>query len=722
MLRSPLLRLLPLLLCLVWFPAGEAFAQQFHNPSMLEPEEMATPSSDDSDVYDDEAEEEAVHPSGKRKRGDGRVSPSGSGASESAPNPEVAEPVPTTKRKPPEPNQASRPPPAPILAPKVSDAGVRALWERWQRAQTSMDLEAARKAQQELLTLREDMGASDLEVLSLGFLRAADARRTAQDPASALQLVEMAVALSPRLPSARLALAEAYARRSLGDVGAYGQEVRAALTELWKDPRHRRAALADLGVMVLLALLATTVVVVGSLFVRRVRYFLHDFHHLFPRVTARWQSVTLALLLLSTAVVMRLGLVPVLLILLAAVALYLTVTERTVAAGLLVLTALVPWASGQLAKHTAFEGTVVEDVYMLERGGLGAEETAARVLARHEQGRASFAELFSLGRFQARRGQLERALIHYKAAAVLRPGHGALLTNMGNVLLVSGDDATAAQIYTQAMQAAPSLAAPAFNLAEVYRRRAAVAPDDQVSIENQRASEALAAAQRVDPSLLLWVHPSGERLLMNRLLLDVPLAEADYPPPLEDEVVAERVEAQVSRQLLGGSSGYIAWGLSVLGALLVFAWGFAARSLRASRECDRCGRSVCRRCDRDLSLSSTMCAQCVNVFQRKDMVEARVRARKQMEVDRHLWWSNGVSYVLGGLVSGAGHLFAGWPVRGALHAFLFLFAVSGVLLRSGVLRAPYGELPLYLKLVPLLLLLIPLYLLSLRGLYRRQNG
>ena len=39
----------------------------------------------------------------------------------------------------------------------------------------------------------------------------------------------------------------------------------------------------------------------------------------------------------------------------------------------------------------------------------------------------------------------------------------------------------------------------------------------------------------------------------------------------------------------------------------------------------------------------------------------------------------------------------------ALYAFFFLFAVSGVLLRSGVLRAPYGEAPLYLKLAPLLL-------------------
>ena len=77
--------------------------------------------------------------------------------------------------------------------------------------------------------------------------------------------------------------------------------------------------------------------------------------------------------------------------------------------------------------------------------------------------------------------------------------------------------------------------------------------------------------------------------------------------------------------------------------------------------------------------------------------------------------------MLGALVSGAGHVFHGFALRGALYAFLFLLAVAGVLLRSGVFRAPYGEVPLLLKLAPVLLFLIPLHLLTLRGLYRRQN-
>jgi hypothetical protein len=79
-----------------------------------------------------------------------------------------------------------------------------------------------------------------------------------------------------------------------------------------------------------------------------------------------------------------------------------------------------------------------------------------------------------------------------------------------------------------------------------------------------------------------------------------------------------------------------------------------------------------------------------------------------------------LALALGALVSGAGHIFSGLPIRGALYNFHFQLALSAVLLRDGVLRAPYGEAPVYLKLVPAVLLILPLYLLTLRGLRKRQ--
>jgi tetratricopeptide (TPR) repeat protein len=741
--RLSLLRLLSLMMCLaLWMPARQAHAQKsqrpaapksqrqapaekpsYDDPSMLDASEMAVDSPEEIDDSSEEESDEGSTRAGRGKNRKGQKSQDEEEAAQEAVPVEPSTPTVVEKPKPPPPAPVVRPPPPPILARRVTDADLQAAWDKWQKAVAALDMESARKAQQELVSLKDDVAALDMESLSIGFIRAAEGRRKANDSAGALQLVEHAVSLSPNLPYARLALAEAYARRSPGDVGAYSREIKAALTVMLKDPRYRRPALADMGAVFLVAVLATAAVVVGVLFLRRARYFFHDFHHLFPRAAAKWQSAALAvLLLIGTPVALRLGLVPVLLILLMSVALYLSKLERAVAAVLLVAAAFVPSGAGKIAETSAFAGTVAEDVYLLERGSLNAEPVAERVRARFEKKeKVEFAELYALGRFEARRGQLQEAIAHYKAAAAMsNAGHAGLMTNLANALLVTGDQDGAARLYTEASAADPGLAAPAFNLAEVYRRRAAVAPDSEIGTENQKARDALQAAQRMDPSLLMWQRPPEDRLLMNRLLLAPVLAEADLPPT-EDPVAGQRVEAQLSRRLLGGGSGLTAWGLPVLGALLAFGLGFAGQSMKASRECEKCGRPVCRRCDKELGVASKMCAQCVNVFSRKGAVEARVRARKQIEIERNRQWESGVSYAFGALVSGAGHLFQGLTVRGTLYAFFFLFAVSGVLLRSGVLRAPYGEVPLYLKLAPLLLLLIPLHLLTLRGLYRRQN-
>ncbi|WP_084737109.1 tetratricopeptide repeat protein [Cystobacter ferrugineus] len=689
---------------------------------MLEPEEMAMPSDPDSE----DEEEEGTSARGRGKKGKGRKGQEDEAQDEAASAADQdagvgVAPTPAAPAAPVPPEPVVRPPPAPILTPRISDADLQAAWVKWRDAVAALDNEAARAAQQELVTLRDEVAALDMESVSVGFIRAAEGRRKARDEAGAMLLVEHAAALSPHLPYARLALAQAHAERSPEAVGKYSREFKAALGLMLKDPRYRRPVLADFATVGLVALLATAVVVVGVLFVRRVRFLFHDFHHFFPRAAAHWQSGALAVLLLfGTPLALRWGVVPMLLLLLGSVSLYLSRSERAVATLLLVLAALVPLAAGKLAQSAVFAGTVAEDVYVLEHGGIDVEPVAERVRARHEKKQAGFAELFALGRFEARRGQMQEAIAHYKAAMALRAGHAPLMTNLGNALLATGDMAGAERLYTQALSADPGLAAPAFNLAEVHRRRAAVAPDSQISTHNQKARDALETAGRLDRRLLMWERPPDERLTMNRLLLGPVLPLSDLPV-VEDANLAAHVEAQLSSRLLGGGSGISAWGPLVLGALLVSLLGFARGTFKPSHECEKCGRPVCRRCDKELGVASKLCAQCVNVFSRKIVVEARVRARKHIEIERKRQWASGVSYVFGALVSGAGHLFNGLTVRGTLYAFLFLFGVAGLALRSGVLRSPYGEVPLYLKLAPLLILLIPIHLLSLRGLYRHQN-
>jgi len=238
---------------------------------------------------------------------------------------------------------------------------------------------------------------------------------------------------------------------------------------------------------------------------------------------------------------------------------------------------------------------------------------------------------------------------------------------------------------------------------------------------NQKARDALGAAQLLDSTLLMWQRPPDDRLLMNRLLISPPLTEADLPDTAEP-VAAERVAAQLSRRLLGGGSAGGAWMLPVLGALVAFAWGFAGRSMKASRECEKCGRPVCRRCDKELGVASKMCAQCVNVFIRRTGVDPGERVRKESAVEAYHRRRRMAARVLA-VLCGAGHVLLGYSIRGLFFLLVTSSIVASLLLGRGAahdplaLRQGAGALGVAFA----LLLLAGVYTLCLRDLFARQR-
>ncbi|WP_224370841.1 hypothetical protein [Hyalangium versicolor] len=745
-------RLLPVIFCLALLPAMKASAQ-IDAPTPLQEVDPDTEPSDDSGNDDSVYEDDEPGPKrgqkgkkGKKARDEeaypeeeGPATPAGKNPPPTTPTPPPGTPATPPAGTPaapgtpgtaaptatpaaqtaPKPDASAHRPPPPLLAPRVSDADLLAVWERWTEARKKGDTEAAAQARKDLLKLRDEISATDFDAFSVSLLRESRAKLEKKDPAGAVQLAESAVALAPNLPYARFALADAYARKDLGSVGKYAGELKAGIGALVDDPRFWRPTLGNLAAMGLLALLATAVAVVGVLFGRRLRYILHDFHHVFPRGMGRWQSIAVAAAILLMPILLRLGVVPVLLVMFGAMALYLSMTERIVGAVLLALAGLIPLAAGQIAEATVFAGTVAEDVYVLERGGFSGDEAAAEVLARQAAKEATFAELFALGRYQARRGQLEDAATTFKAASALKQRNALLLTNYGNVLLASGDSEAATRLYQEAQQADGSLAAAPYNLAQVYRRQAKAMDDAQVGAQLQRASEVMNVAQRLDSSLVGRDVPPDDRLLVNLLLLSPELPWSEIVALADGKTAGMRVENQVDRVLMG-TTGMAARIYPAALALLFFILGYGRDQVRASKSCDKCGRPVCRRCDPDLGMGAFMCSQCTNVFARKGVVPEPLRARKQAEVQRHQTWMGRLALALGAVVSGSGHTFSGLPIRGAIYTFLFLLALTAIFLRDGVFRAPYGEVPAYLKLVPVALLILPLYLLSLRGLRKRQ--
>ncbi len=659
----------------------------------------AKPPPDDADIVDDPNDGRLVAP------------------------PTVKKAPPPTKKAPlfPEPTKLEAPPkkePPTMVVRNVSDADLRAVWNKWAAANRSKNVAAELAARRELVATRQLIGSTNMELWAVGLLRAAEAWEEAGDSGAAVEIAVTASELAPDLPATWFLLARLYMQADPSGVGRYLSAWQKGLFAELRDARYLRPLVADLAAVLLIALIITCGVVLVVLALRRGYYFLYDFHFFFPRAAARWQTSAIALLLLSLPIVFRMGVAPTLLGLFAALTLYLSLRERVVAVVLIGLLGFVPLIAGFVVERTAFAETPAEDLYRIERGGPGIEPLVQRYEKLAAEDKVGFAERFVLGHYHLNRGHLDQAIVHLKGALALRPDDVPAKMALAKAFFLLGDLENSRSMFDTLKSSAIGLV----NLSRVYSRRVQVYGESNLT-ELDKANSALMEARQLDPSVpaIAADEPLPREIIGNTYLRTLPLQQADLLALAKGDVAAARVRSQFSQLLVGDVPSAIAPFFPLLVALALLGFGFLNNSLEAARVCNRCGRPVSRRGDPDVSPGSAMCTQCVNVFARKNVVAPSVKVRKQLEVARYESQKERASTVLGVLWSGMGHVFAGMPARGAFYGFLFVVAITGAVLRSGVVRAPYEGAPVVIKLLPVIGLFLLVYPLSLLALRRRQS-
>jgi tetratricopeptide (TPR) repeat protein len=619
-----------------------------------------------------------------------------------------------------------RPPPPPIETRVITDADLDLAWQVWRAAneKSSSDIKGEQVARQRLLELKDEIGASNLETWAVGLLRAAEAHEEKGDSGGAVEIALTATQLAPDLPATWVGLARVYFFGDPSDFGRYLGALKNAVVAQLNDPRYGRSALADLATTLLFALVVTAIIVLVVLAVRRGAYALYDFHFLFPRVASRWQTGALAVVLLSLPIVFRLGLVPVLLAVFFALALYLSLAERVVMAVLIGLLGVVPVLSAAVVDQLAFAGTRAESLFALERGGPGSEPFAAELTRLASEDKASYAELMALGRYDLRRGRVEPAIKSFRKALTIRPNDPPARINLGMAMVIDGDLENPRALFEEAGKAAPGLPQAPYNLGRLTQRRLAVM-GDKVAGEVDRIASTLFQARTIDPSykaLSKDADGTPRSMAANVYLQSVPLPLDEYLGEARALDAARRVKSQVLQLLTGDVNETLALAYPALLALLVLGFGSLATTVHAAKVCNKCGRAVSKRGDPDVSVGSLMCTQCVNVFARKNVAAPSLKVRKQLEVARYQSRVERTGSIFGFLCSGMGHVFVGFPARGALYGFLFIALLTGAVLRNGVVRPPFDPLPLVVRMVPLGLCLVLVYVLTLRGLRKKQGA
>jgi len=568
-----------------------------------------------------------------------------------------------------------------VTLPAERSADIQTHWTSRRDYVRDRDERRADDEEQRVRSLKDELGIDNLFSIGAALVRESIDARAADAPAVAVQRCNLAVELAPALPEAHTCLARAILAENPSALApAFAQLVLAAGAAM-RDPRVSRAMLANVLGVLFAGLLLAGLAFVALLFLRYARLYAHDVHHLFPGKPRRWQSRMLAAVLLLLPLLATMGPVPLLFTALFACALYLSTAELVVSLALLGAVAAAPLAAQAIGKVAAYGGAAM-DVWLVEHG----EGTGPEIARLQQNAGGDPAISFALARKAKRDGDLGAAEKLYLRALEEQgdvPGaQAALRNNLGNVYLLQGETAKAVAQYRQAVDLHEGLAAPHFNLARALAM-GGVEGLEKAQAEQARAVELDRAAVDAFTGGSLQANRKS-----NKFVMDVPLDDAQLAPLRQaEEEVATQVPDEVRATLAGGMAGPFAAGLPIFAAALLLALHLFRRRLRPSSRCDRCGREVCRRCDPEARPAEALCAQCVNVFIRRTGVEAAVRVRKELAVQAYQRRRQLVSRLLA-LLSGAGHVLLGYPVRGILFLTVTGSLAASVVLWSGLAHHP----------------------------------
>ncbi len=624
--------------------------------------------------------------------------------------PAPAPPATTTRPAPDEPfvlSEKTRP----IEPVKTSPQEILRLWNARKRALREQDPATARKSREAISAAMRELGIENLTTYATAEVLESSKSLAARVSADAIEHASFAVDLAPDLPETHAALARARWASEPGRPMAVFSELWAGARAVVHEPHASRAVIADLCAAALAALLAAGAASILVLFAKKLRLFVHDFHHLpLIRAGAPIQAGLLALVLLALPIVFRLGPFLIFATFALAIWIYLSFTERIVLSCALLALIAAPWLTQVSVQATVWTGTLAEQIYELEHGP-SDDAVAAALVSRSTTEDLPSAAKMALGRYYKRRGDFDSALRWYDQAKASESRSSEIEVNRGNVFFLKSNLETAKASYLGVTDAAnvdvSTLAAANYNLYKLYARIAALGQAD----ESRRKA-------LLQDQALIERSGSEDDFHANSFLIDVPVAREH----LERVAATDRtphILAEAARTRIAGAVPAAAWPWLPLAFVgLLWLLSLAGGRLGPSCSCDRCGRPACRRCD---GVNGIMCGQCVNVFTKKGVVDARDRLLKESQVRRHQRWTRLLTRVLAVAGGGTGHLFTGDAIRGFLFLFGILFFGFIVGLWDGVI--PARELSGY-AVVGRLTLAIPLglalYALAVRDVFRRS--
>ncbi len=581
-------------------------------------------------------------------------------------------------------------------------ADLTAIWEQRRIHQNQRDFGLAQADLKRFLELKEELHIRNMFLHANVLIREAELAHQAENLDTAVRLLDAAVEMAPDFAGAHLARTSLWFSESPFEVGRVFGGLWDAAEASYRDPLAANRFMVNLVTGLLLGLGLAGAIFIVVHFLRYLRLYLHDFHHLFPQGVAHLQTAFLGVLVLLIPILFRLGLLSVLVLWALIAWIYQEKWERVVSFLVVVFFALAPFALKWVVARMAVPDSVVADISEVTWGPAGPG-SVNRLKSHLKQEPENHVVLATLGGLYKRTGNLELAGELLGRALKLRPNSAVLLNNLGNLRFLGGDLKGAIGFYDRAIRARPDLAVPYYNLSKAYYH----------SLDLNKGKQHRTHALRLDPEGIQKVNRLAKSRRANYVVADlaIPRDWVTIQNARHDGKMTERATEKL--WLAWGGAGstnsfpFVGTGVIILFGLILL----LRRKVYFSSGCVRCGRPVCRRCSSELR-DDTVCSQCFHAFvHREQGIDAKSRISKEIQIRQYRRRREGVARGINFLLPGVGQLIKGRPLLGALFLTVFCLVIVQVLLGHGVMRdaTALGVGIDWLKLAPLIVLGVGFY-------------
>jgi len=542
--------------------------------------------------------------------------------------------------------------------------------ERWNRIKDAIkkkDYEAVRTGLDDIRGRCVDFGITSYEELSASMIKEGGKLLDTREVNAAMLLIDTAANISPNYPPAYFARGWAYFAQNkfkvLMTFDSFLEGFARSDDDFWWSFFYIGNKLTSL--LFTFALLFSLFGLFMAL--RYIPLLAHDIAEMLSRIDAEDFIKYVALPGFFVLVLAALGYWWAATVVFIALWVYFNKWEKALAITFFVLLIFMPEVMTNLSNYVQAGGNrmlwIMDDTNK-GRAPEGTEEYLKKLLKDTPDDETA---LVSLAQLLKKEGRYDESTALYERLAVLSPTSAIYRNNLGNIYFIKKDLDKAVKEYEAAVQYAPNMALPHFNLSQAYGEKLMFTERDQ---EDHKARD-------LDPNLVSDLREvTGNTPL--RMVFDeqIPVStfrQIAYAGRKNNTELADTLwSTSVKVMPLEGTR------IAGIGFIIL---AFAVNALRkkgsCSHFCQKCGKVSCRGCQRP-HYSKDLCAQCHQIFVRLEGVEAKDRLKKTIEV-REIERRDGILYrVISLAIPGSGHFMKGRPMKGFVYAGAFVFFIKDI--------------------------------------------